>query len=858
MLLLKDIIKNYQVSDMTIEALKGVNLEFRKNEFVSILGPSGCGKTTLLNIIGGLDRYTSGDLTVNGVSTKEFKDGDWDSYRNNSIGFVFQSYNLISHQTILSNVELALTLSGVSKAQRRARAVEALNQVGLHDQIRKKPNQLSGGQMQRVAIARALVNDPEVVLADEPTGALDSQTSVQIMELLKEVAKDRLVIMVTHNANLAETYSTRTIKLLDGRVTEDSDPYDSQIAETKKVKSRKTFMSFITALSLSLNNLMTKKARTILTAFAGSIGIIGIASILALSHGVQEYIRRVEEDTLSLYPLTIERSFMDMSAFFTGGRPPDIARESREAHRIYSNNIMERMLNTMAAQITENDLQNFKRFLDNHERIQSLASDIQYGYHATNLYIFSSDTSEITQVNPSVLLRSIGIRGMGPMMMGGMNVWQEMLGDRDILMAQYEIIAGHFPENHNEVVLIVNEHNEVTDFTLYSLGLMDTTELAEAVSAMGSSDESIVLSEEPVSLSFDEILNLTFKLVPSPDFFMRGDGDIWVDGRNDNIHMRTVINEAEEIRVVGILRTRVNTTLGSNSGFIGYKSGLLTHIVNRVNASEPVLEQKANPDINIFTGLRFDAETHVDPADFDISALPEEQQAYLAALSEEERAALIAAQMANTGSTATFDGNLQRLGVSDLSNPTSIRIFPRDFASKDEIIDIIDEHNRQMTDEGNEHLVIHYTDFIGLMMSSVSNIINTVSLVLIAFVAISLIVSSIMIGIITYISVLERTKEIGILRSIGASKRDISRVFNAETLIIGFVAGAIGVGVTILLVIPANIIIHHITDISGVASLPVLGGVILILVSMTFTFIAGLIPSKIAAKKDPVVALRTD
>ena len=859
MLLLKDIVKHYITGDMTIEALKGVNLEFRKNEFVSILGPSGCGKTTMLNIIGGLDRYTSGDLSVNSVSTKEFKDADWDSYRNNSIGFVFQSYNLISHQTVLSNVELAMTLSGVSKSQRRARAVEVLNQVGLHDQIYKKPNQLSGGQMQRVAIARALVNDPEIILADEPTGALDSQTSVQVMELLKEVAKKRLVIMVTHNANIAETYSTRIIKLLDGLVISDSDPYDSMAAESKKAKQKKTSMSFITALSLSLNNLMTKKTRTVLTAFAGSIGIIGIAAILALSNGVQEYINRVEEDTLSSYPITIERSSMDMTAFInTAHSASHETRENQALDRIYTNNIMERMLNTMASRISENDLQNFKQVLDSHERIKELVSDIRYGYRATTLNIFKADTSEsIWQINPSTLMRSIGIRGMNNMM--GMDIWQEMLGDRDILTSQFDVIAGKFPENYNEVVLVVSEQNEITDFALYSLGLKDIEPLAEAVGSMGGvSDERIVLSEEQITFTYDEILALTFKLVADPDFFEKA-GNVWENQRDNNIYMKQVVDEAEEIKIVGILRVKENSAaiMGANSGYIGYTTDLLLHLINKVNAHEAVLEQKANPDTDIFTNLPFES-GEADPSSFDASELPEEQQAYLATLGEEERAAVIANYLENSGTDATFDGNLRRLGASDLAHPTNISIFPKDFASKDEIIKIIDEYNQEMTDAGSDEYVIHYTDFVGLMMSSVSNVINTVSLVLIAFVAISLVVSSIMIGIITYISVLERTKEIGILRSIGASKGDISRVFNAETLIIGFVAGAIGVGATALLCIPANIIIKNITGIAGVAALPVIGGLILIAVSMALTFIAGLVPSKIAAKKDPVVALRTE
>lgn len=857
MLLLKDIVKNYKTGDMTIEALKGVNLEFRKNEFVSILGPSGCGKTTMLNIIGGLDRYTSGDLCVNSVSTKEFKDNDWDSYRNHSVGFVFQSYNLIAHQTVLANVELAMTLSGVSKSQRRARAAEVLNQVGLHDQLYKKPNQLSGGQMQRVAIARALVNDPEIVLADEPTGALDSQTSVQIMEMLKEVAKNRLVIMVTHNPALAETYSTRIIKLLDGSVTSDSDPYDSKTANTKKVKQKKISMSFFTAMSLSLNNLMTKKARTILTAFAGSIGIIGIAAILALSNGVQGYINRVEEDTLSSYPITIEQQSMDMNAFIsTATSEAHAKREANELDKIYSNNIMERMMNTMANQLTENDLENFRQVLATDDRIPALVSDIKYGYRSTTLNIYKADTSsEIMQVNPSTLLRSIGLRGMNNMM--GTDIWQEMLGDRDILMAQFDVIAGKFPGKYNEVVLVVSDQNEITDYAIYALGLKDSKMLADALSSMTGSTEKIILDEEQATYTYDEILSLTFKLVPDPTFFEK-EGDVWVNKKDDNIYMKKVIDEAEEIKVVGILRLKDNTASNmTNSGYIGYTTDLFTHLIDKVNASEAVAEQKATPNTDIFTGLPFES-GESDPANFDYSVLPEEQQAYLATLNDEERAALITNYIENNSTDATYDGNLQTLGASDLTNPTSISIYPRDFEAKDELIRIIDEYNKKMTDEGNEQLVIHYTDFVGLMMSSVSNIINTISLVLIAFVAISLVVSSIMIGIITYISVLERTKEIGVLRSIGASKRDISRVFNAETLIIGAVAGGIGVGTTVLLCIPANLIIKNITDISNVASLPVLGGIILIVVSMVLTFIAGLIPSKVAANKDPVVALRTE
>ena len=887
MLLLKNIVKHYTVGDNIIQALRGVNLEFRKSEFVSILGPSGCGKTTLLNIIGGLDRYTSGDLSVNGIPTKEFRDKDWDSYRNRSIGFVFQTYNLITHQTVLSNVELAMTLSGVSKSQRKQHAIEVLKKVGLEDQLYKRPNQLSGGQMQRVAIARALVNDPEIVLADEPTGALDTGTSAQIMDIMKEIAKDRLVVMVTHNPDIAEKYSTRIIKLLDGLVIADSNPYsenelDIEPAEksrqkgkksSKPVRLPKTSMSFFTALSLSLTNLMTKKARTFLTAFAGSIGIIGIALILSLSDGMQNYISGVEEDTLSSYPVAIEQRSMDMTAMMMAMSDASGIREKiedREENRIYSNNIMGRMVNLVMKELTANDLQSFKTFIEAPENgIKNLTNDIKYSY-STTMNIYKSDTSDgIVQINPNTIFEVMGISemmgghntattslgmggGMG-MMSGNFDFFTELLGNEELLKSQYEIVDGRMPENYDEVVLFVSRSNRVTDFILYSLGLLDPSGFSDILARIAEGEE---VEHEMVSYSYEELLDIKFKLVLNSDYYEKIDG-VWVDKRNDPIYMKQLVDSAREIKIVGILRNAENASIAGGSGGegIGYRPDLMTNLIDSVNASQIVRDQKADPDTDIFTGKPFEeAEFSMDS--FDISSLPPEQQQYLATLSEEEIVALMKSQQ--TSSDATYENNLLTLGVSDIDNPSGIRIYPKDFASKDEIIAIIDDYNIKMEDDGKEEYVIRYTDYVGLLMSSVSNIIKTISYVLMAFVAISLVVSSIMIGIITYISVLERTKEIGILRSIGASKHDISMVFNAETLIMGFSAGALGIGVTLLLLIPGNIIIKALTDISGLAALPVEGGIILVIISMVLTLIAGFVPSKIAAKKDPVVALRTE
>lgn len=888
MLELNRIVKNYKVGDTEIHALKGVSVKFRENEFVSVLGQSGCGKTTLLNIIGGLDQYTSGDLIINGKSTKQYKDKDWDTYRNHSIGFVFQSYNLIPHQTVLSNVELALTLSGVSKAERRKRATEALEKVGLGDQLNKKPNQMSGGQMQRVAIARALVNEPDILLADEPTGALDSETSLQIMELLKEIAKDKLIIMVTHNPELAEKYSTRIIRLLDGEIIDDTLPYDGteetkkESAEKPAVVKKKASMSFWTALSLSMNNLMTKKGRTFMTAFAGSIGIIGIALILSLSSGAQDYIDRVQEETLSSYPLTIEGTSIDMTTMMTTMMSMAQGNgEDFDEGKIYPQNVMTTMMEAMFAEISSNDLESFKVFLESGESdIQNLVSDIKYSY-STPLTVYKADTSDgVYRVNPTSVYDSMGLSHMSEMnkmyessmSMGMFSMWRELISKEEILNSQYEVLAGHMPENYNEVILVVNKYNQVTDYTLYSLGILDDSELSDAVQRTidGETVEEINSVE---SIDFNELLGLKFKLFINPDYYAEENG-VWVDKSGDSIFMTEQINNSEEIEIVGIVRPSDNTAASSEIGSIGYKSELMTHLINKVNDSEIVKKQKENPDVDVFTGIEFPTEEEEEQPPMtmeDIQAYimtldPETQQTVMGQLAQaqemgmtdEQIAKAFAEQLAGPSTDATYDGNLALLGVSDLANPSSISIYPKDFESKALITDIIDDYNKRMDDSGKDEMCIQYSDIMGIMMSSVTTIIDAISYILIAFVAISLVVSSIMIGIITYISVLERTKEIGILRSIGASKRDISRVFNAETLIVGFAAGAIGIIVTLLLNIPINMIITHLTDVHDLCHLPPIGGAILVVISMALTLIAGLIPSRVAAKKDPVTALRTE
>lgn len=978
MLSLKDIKKDYIVGDTTVSALKGVSIDFRENEFVSILGQSGCGKTTLLNIIGGLDRYTSGDLNINGKSTKDFKDSDWDSYRNHSIGFVFQSYNLIPHQTVLSNVELALTLSGVSKSERRERAVKALEQVGLGDQLDKRPNQMSGGQMQRVAIARALVNNPDILLADEPTGALDTETSVQIMELLKSISKDKLIIMVTHNPELAMKYSSRIIKLLDGRVTDDSDPLDKNVIEPikkaekeptkadkkaakKDRKKLKTSMSFLTALSLSKNNLLTKKARTLLTSFAGSIGIIGIALILSVSNGVQLYIDQVQSDTLSSYPLQITETTASIGEIMNTMAETHENSGNHDKDKVYSQNAMGEMINTLMAETKVNNLEKFKEYLDENEDIKKLTSDVQYGY-STTLNVFTENDNGVMQVNPSTLLEDMGYMSstqteamstMGSMGMMGMgsDVWTEMIDNDDLIDTQYDVIAGRLPEKYNEVVLVIDKNNELNDYYLYSLGLLDPKDL-NGIVKRALAGEDISIDDTQHTYTYDELLDLKFKVVPTPDFYQKKDG-VWEDMTGDEDYMKKVVAKGTELSVVGILRPNEDASASSINGAIGYRHDLMTYLIDQVDESEIVKEQKANPDIDVFTGLKFKSDEEVadnsdnsdssdstdsvadsaaiadstadskaetadsslsdeeiaaqmqipdgmteeqykalmeqsgasdtgDLADMgmdamgsmdmsaiqggDMSSLTETQKKYIASLTDEqmelmqqmlkEQSDSAAADLANSGkySTSNYDTNMKTLGYATVEKPSSINIYPVDFASKEKIIDLIDDYNNSV-DEADK---IEYTDYVGLMMSSITSIINAISYVLIAFVAISLVVSSIMIGIITYISVLERTKEIGILRSIGASKKDISRVFNAETVIVGFVAGALGIIISYLLTIPINAIISSLTEVPIRATIPISAAVILIIISICLTLIAGLFPSRIAAKKDPVIALRTE
>ena len=871
MLKLENIKKDYVTGDTTVHALKGVSIEFRKNEFVSILGQSGCGKTTLLNIIGGLDNYTDGDLIINGKSTKTFKDRDWDNYRNHSVGFIFQSYNLIPHQSVLSNVELALTLSGVSKAERRKRATEALNKVGLADQLNKKPNEMSGGQMQRVAIARALVNNPEILLADEPTGALDSETSIQIMDLLKEIAKDRLVIMVTHNPELAKQYSTRIVRLLDGNIIDDSCPYSSENESYEDEGNKKRpSMSFFTALSLSLNNLMTKKARTFLTAFAGSIGIIGIALILSLSSGVNAYIASVEEETLSSYPITIEQTGMDISNLVTDLMDEAEVKTETESEpdRIYSNNIMTDMMSTMVNGLSSNNLSLLKKHIEKTTEFKENSSEIEYEY-STVMNIYTEDGK---RVNPNTVLSTIfgGGESESSSKVTAMSsftnteVWNRLFDNTELLKKQYDIVAGHMPKNYNEIVLVVDKNNRISDYTLYSLGLKDSAELEEMMKK-AQAGEKIEATEE-VSYTYDDILNLKFKLLCNTDYFEKNADGTWTDKTSDELYVQTQLEKAEEISVVGIIRPSEDAVTDATSGFVGYTSELMEYLINKVNDSEIVKEQKDKADINIFTGRPFQSNTEnmtYDGLLAYIATLPQDKQteynAYIgqmkgSGMSDEQIVERFKSAIETEDSSATLDGNLSLMGVSDLDEPSAINIYPKDFEAKETISGLITDYNNKAEDQNK----ITYTDYIGLMLSSVTTIINAISYILIAFVSISLIVSSIMIGIITYISVLERTKEIGILRAMGASKRDVSRVFNAETLIVGFVAGAIGIGITLLLLIPINAVIAAFTDISGLAVLPAAGGIALVVISMLLTFIAGLFPAKIAAKRDPVKALRSE
>ena len=869
MLKLENIKKDYITGDTAVHALKGVSVEFRKSEFVSILGQSGCGKTTLLNIIGGLDRYTSGELYIGGRATSDFRDRDWDNYRNHSVGFIFQSYNLIPHQSVLSNVELALTLTGVPRAERRRRAAEALEKVGLADQLNKKPNEMSGGQMQRVAIARALVNDPEILLADEPTGALDSETSVQIMELLKEISKDRLVIMVTHNPALAKQYSTRIIRLLDGNITDDSMPYSGDEEEkTEKKSGKRPSMSFLTALSLSLNNLMTKKARTFLTAFAGSIGIIGIALILSLSNGVNAYIARVEQETLSSYPITIEQAGMDVSQLVSDLMGKNEPSGDRENGKIYSNNVMTEMMSTMVNGISVNNLSELKKHIEKTADFSDNSSEIEYKY-STVMNIYDEKGN---RVNPNTVFSTVFPEGQssgGNMQMSSSfsntEVWTRLFENKEFLKKQYDVIAGRMPEKYNEIVLAVDKNNQISDYALYSLGLKDSAELEEMMKKAQAGEKIEPTAE--VSYSYDDILGLKFKLLCNTDYFEKNADGTWSDKTDDSLYVSSKLNTAaEDITVVGIIRPADSSVANQTSGFVGYPESLMEHLINKVNDSEIVKAQKADPEKNVFTGRPF--ETDADNMTYEqltayIATLPEKEQAeYNAYISQmtaagqtkEQITEQFKAAIKQKNNNSTYDGNLKLMGVSSLDEPSVINIYPKDFEAKEKISDLITEYNKGVKDTEK----ITYTDYIGLMLSSVTTIINAISYILIAFISISLIVSSIMIGIITYISVLERTKEIGVLRAMGASKKDVSRVFNAETLIVGFAAGAIGILITLLLLIPINAVIAAVTDISGLAVLPFAGGAALVIISMLLTLISGLFPSRVAAKKDPVTALRSE
>ena len=1090
MLQLLNICKSYTTADFTQTALDNVSVSFRDNEFVAILGPSGSGKTTLLNIVGGLDHYDSGNLIIDGISTEQYKDKDWDAYRNNRIGFVFQSYNLIPHQTVLSNVELALTLSGVSRAERHDRAVAALQKVGLGDHVNKKPSQLSGGQMQRVAIARALINDPEILLADEPTGALDSKTSVQIMDLLTEIANDRLVIMVTHNPELAEDYATRIVTLTDGVIRSDTDPYEPT-AEDMRVSekpARRTKMSFLTALSLSFKNLMTKKGRTLMTAFAGSIGIIGIAAILSLANGVNNYIKSVEEETLSEYPLQIQSTGFDMTSMMLGaatgaGGNTGEAEGDGDQDKVG----VTEMVTNMFSSIGSNDLASLKEYLDSGESdIDQYTNAIEYTYNVAP-QIYSSNTDKLRQVNPDKSLSALGLGSTASSnslmsMSMSTDVFYEMPSDPNLYESQYDVKAGHWPENHNEVVLVLTGNGNISDFMLYTLGLRDANEFDDMVKKFAA-EEEVTAPDNIEQPTYDDILGITFKLVQATDYYVHDDEfNVWKDKTDDTDYMRNLVNNGEDVKIVGIVQPREDATATMLSSGINYPSTLTDYVIEQAASSTIVKDQLAHPDTNVFTDKPFGEEDDgegfdmqslftidgdaiqaafkfdesaltsglsgmsldlsglsldmgslpafdgssiaIDPSSIDMSNLvdfsdikldlgdvqptmdsakmqaamedimagfnpwyanwAQEQvaqgkvptmedgaKAYLeseevqkkiadaimgsidmkqatealqtqlqqqlsakmqqavpamaqalesqlqasittamssymqnvlgaymqqmqTALETQVSAAMqqsmnqIAANMSNAMSIdesafanafqmnmdendltelmmsmmgkedASYDNNLKKLGYADFNKPSGIDIYPIDFESKEKVIGILDAYNDRMTADGEDDKVITYTDFVGTLMASVTDIVNMISYVLVAFVAISLVVSSIMIGVITYISVLERKKEIGILRSIGASKGDISRVFNAETIIVGFTAGVIGIGLTMLACIPANAIVYSLFDVANVASLPWQAAVILVAISVFLTFLAGLIPSSAASRKDPVEALRSE
>ena len=841
MLQLQRISKVYYTGNQEFHALKDISIRFRENEFVSILGQSGSGKTTLLNIIGGLDQYTSGDLLIQGKSTKQFKDRDWDSYRNHTIGFVFQSYNLIGHQTALSNVEIAMTLSGVSKSERKRRAIEALERVGLKDHLYKKPSQMSGGQMQRIAIARALVNNPKVVLADEPTGALDSETSVQIMELLKDIAKERLVIMVTHNPELAKTYSTRIVQVLDGNILSDSNPYEpTEEPKQGDIHFTKTKMSFLTALALSFNNLLTKKGRTFLTAFAGSIGIIGIALILALSNGVSDYVKKVQEDTLVSLPLTIsEQNQSNLMA-----TSPDLSEKPyRDKNELGVNTLL---TNLLKKQIGKNDLASFKTYLDKHaSEVAQLTKDIRYQYNLQP-YIYASDTSNGPKsILPSNLADEVDtanqtIKGY----LQNIDYWSQLSSDQEMLKAQYDVLEGRLPKDKSEIVLIVDEENQISDLLLYSLRIKDPSEL---------NDPKKLDELKSQTYQYRDFIGKTFKAVVNTNRFVK-ENNQWMNKIDDEAYMKTQIENGLELTIVGVLRQKEGTSSGVNSpsGGVAYTSALIDYTSEQIQNSDIVKEQEANPTINVFTGKEFAK----DPKPFNSADLTEEEKIQLVKLTPEQQAQYI--QQYNENSAATYEENLAKLGVIDKSKPAAIEFYTSSFQQKQELKDFINAYNTAKKDAGEDDKVLAYSDDIQTIMSSITTMVGVITTVLVGFVAISLIVSSIMIAIITYISVLERTKEIGILRAMGASKKDIRRIFTAETAIEGFISGVLGIAITLLATLPINVVVAKMTNVENVAQLPWEAALILIGISIVLTMLAGLIPSRIAAKKDPVESLRSE
>ena len=921
MLQIQKISKKYITGDLVQTALNEVSLNLRDSEFVAILGPSGSGKTTLLNIIGGLDRYDSGDLIINGISTKKYKDRDWDSYRNHTIGFVFQSYNLIPHQTVLSNVELALTISGISKAERKKRAIEALEKVGLGKQLHKKPNQMSGGQMQRVAIARALVNDPEILLADEPTGALDSETSIQVMDLLKEVAKDRLVVMVTHNPE----YANRIVKVKDGHIISDSNPYEIDIknmAPPKHENMGKASMSLLTALSLSFNNLKTKKGRTLLTAFAGSIGIIGIALILSLSNGVNTYIDNIQKDTMTSYPISIEAETIDISSIMssggpTPGKPSDV---NHDLNAIYSNGSGIEMASTMTSSFTENNLTEFKKYLDNPDsEINQYVGEngIIYSYD-TKFGVYTKDSegtfvntdgSTLTDKNSSSITMT-GISAMSSMPISKIsgfssssNNFKELLPGKDgasvsdAIKDSYDLLYGDWPTAYDEVILTLDQNNEISATTLYQLGILPSAEYKELMTKIENGEE---IKLESKSWKYEDICNQEFYMIPDCDTYISNGNGTFTSIKDNVNEMEKLLDNAIKLKITGVVRPKEDAKNASITSAIGYTKALTDYIIEYTDNSEVVKAQKESSTINVLNGMEFspssddekiaDAKKYLEGLgvsdkanlfktmmysmqstsnveDEGISTSMQAGTPDISTMSEEQLAAMLDEYLKSPDddtllkiydayiSTGSYDDNMTTFGVVSLDAPSSISIYTDSFENKEAISDCIEDYNST----ANEEDQISYTDYIGILLSSITTIIDVISYVLIAFVAVSLIVSSIMIGIITFISVMERTKEIGILRAIGASKHNISQVFNAETFIIGLCSGLLGVGISALLLIPINSIIHSVLNLDTInASLPLSSAIGLIILSMILTIIGVFVPAKKAAKKDPVTALRTE